>query len=170
MGCTSVQPGPSSSIRRNGIAPAFGPTAWLVLASLLAHVTEELPRFPEWATRHFGTTTPRFFIISHIPIVAIVAWIAFRAARRHATSRDTFALILAAAAFATNTLFHAAATLAFREYSPGLVTSLLYLPIAAYLGVRAKARFGSGLVLRAAIAGVIVSVLVTATLWLEVPI
>jgi len=44
---------------------------WLPLAVFGAHVAEEyVSGFPEWATRHFGTTSRRFFIASHVVLIS----------------------------------------------------------------------------------------------------
>ena len=42
---------------------------WLPSILFALHVAEEFPRFPEWATRHFGTTSRPYYVYSHIPLI-----------------------------------------------------------------------------------------------------
>ena len=150
--------------------PVFGLTAWLVLAALLAHIGEEWPRFPEWATRHFGTTTSRWYAISHVIIVALVAWLCSRAAIPTPSRATAAGFVTVIAALAANTLFHVASTLAFAEYSPGLGTALLYVPLLLVAGTRAAQRYDQALVVRASVAGLLLSAAITATMWIKVPV
>jgi hypothetical protein len=144
--------------------------SWLVLCAPLVHIVEEWPRFPGWATEHFGTTSPRFYLISHIPIVAVIAWAAYPASRSDASSRSIWFLAMIVAALGANGLFHAGATVRFGAYSPGLVTSVgVYLPLAGYLLPRLIAMLGVPKGLSACVAGVVVAMLVTASLALDMP-
>ena len=52
---------------------------WLPLVVFLAHIAEEGPRFPQWATRHFGATSRAFYFYSHLVLVAAdtaICWLA----------------------------------------------------------------------------------------------
>ena len=144
--------------------------AWIPLVTLLVHMAEEAPRFPRWATRHFGATSPAWYAYSHALLVALAVWIAWRA---DAGSGDAPALLLPGAAqwaLAVNALFHVAATLRFGAYSPGVISGVLFsLPATAYFFVRALSdgHLTSGQVLVAACAGTTVSALATASLWLQ---
>ena len=44
---------------------------WLPLLVFMAHVAEEYPRFPAWATRHFGATSKAWYVYAHMGLVAI---------------------------------------------------------------------------------------------------
>ena len=97
---------------------------WLVPAAFLLHCAEELPTFPDWATRHFGTTTTRFYLASHAVLVPSIFALIRRGADPSATraaARDAAAIPCALLA---NTAFHVASTRRFGEYSPGVVTAV----------------------------------------------
>jgi hypothetical protein len=155
---------------RDATAGPPGRLAWLLLVALALHMGEEWSRFPEWATRHFGTTSPRFFLVSHVPIVAVVAWVSWGASRRPAAESFLWWYAFILAAFVTNALFHVATTLVFREYSPGLVTGVvLYPAVAVRLLPRVLPILGPRRTLAASIAGALASVLVAASLALDMP-
>lgn len=106
---------------------------WLVPAAFLAHCGEELPRFPRWATEHFGTTTTRFYIASHCVLVPLVLESGARGSGRPGNRRAAFFATSVAAALGLNAVFHIATTALFRRYSPGLVTGVsAVLPASAY--------------------------------------
>jgi hypothetical protein len=142
---------------------------WATFALLAVHVAEEVPAFPAWATRHFGTTTPAFYVLSHIPLLAAVFYIA----RNAAAGAGTQWLWLAAAiqaGLAANGLFHLATTVVFGEYSPGVVTGAgLCVPFAVYFlsRVRGHGALRGAQVVTACVAGVVVAILLTASLWLH---
>lgn len=147
----------------------LGRAPWLVLGALLAHVAEELPRFPEWATRHFGTTSPAYFVLSHIPLLAAVLYIVYRASRPWASVWWVWLLLVVQAALAANGIFHLVATLWFREYSPGLVSAIaLYIPVTAYLLPRAVPHLGTLRTATACGAGIVVSGVFVGSLWLDI--
>lgn len=138
---------------------------WAVFAALLVHVAEELPNFPAWATAHFGTTTPRWFVLSHIPILGLAAWITARATRSNASDGAMWWMWVLIVALATNGVFHVAATLWFHEYSPGVVTSvLLYGPLFWLASRRLPRPAGAPRMV-----GVLVAFLLTGSLWLDMP-
>lgn len=95
---------------------------WLAPAVFTAHCAEELPRFPAWATRHFGTTTTRFYVASHCVLLPGVVGLTAAGTRRHASRHRTVAAAAIPVALVNNTAFHLLTTVRFREYSPGLVT------------------------------------------------
>lgn len=107
---------------------------WLVPAAFLAHCGEELPRFPRWATEHFGTTTTRFYVASHaLVLVPATLGAAHRAASRRGDPRAAFWATAVAAGYGVNALFHVATTFLFRRYSPGVVTGVaVVLPASGY--------------------------------------
>lgn len=148
----------------------LGRLPWLVFGALLAHITEEWFWFPEWATRHFGTTSPRFFAVSHVPIVALAFWVTIRATRAHASKLSTAAVWFIIAALSFNGAFHLITTFMFSEYSPGLATAVLfYFPLLAYLGPRVSAVLGFRQTFSTGIAGALVGALITSSLLIDMP-
>jgi hypothetical protein len=120
-------------IRRPAKRAAIG-FYWLVPAAFLAHIAEELPRFPRWATEHFGTTTTRFYVASHALVLVPATFAsANRAASRPGDHRAAFFATTVATGYGLNAIFHVATTALFRRYSPGLITAVaLVLPASAY--------------------------------------
>ena len=43
---------------------------WIPPLLFVLHMLEELPRFPAWATRHFGATSLPWYVYSHGVLVA----------------------------------------------------------------------------------------------------
>jgi hypothetical protein len=142
---------------------------WLPSAVFLAHMVEEFPTFPAWATRHFGVTTRPFYVYSHIPLTATLLGISFAATRDAGTTWQLLATASQWVLF-TNALFHIATTVLFREYSPGVVTGIaLFLPSTVYLLNRTWSEHlltGEQLC-SAVLLGTVVGALVVASLWLN---
>ena len=112
---------------------------WVVPAAFLAHCAEELPRFPAWATEHFGTTTTRFYLASHAVLVPWVLSNGAKAMRRPDDRRAVFASAMTASALGLNGVFHLVTTRLFREYSPGVVTgATLMLPASVFALARIR--------------------------------
>lgn len=112
---------------------------WLVPGALLAHCAEPLPRFPRWATEHFGTTTTRFYVASHCALVPLVLASGARGAGQPGSRRAAFFATSVATALGLNAVFHVATTALFRRYSPGLVIAAsALLPASAYTLYRAR--------------------------------
>ncbi|MGE3974175.1 MAG: HXXEE domain-containing protein [Bdellovibrionales bacterium] len=102
----------------------------LLPLTLVLHCLEEwLGGFPEWATRHFGgITTRKFYFLSHVPIFAVVFYFSGTFHQLQNPTEMLLALIVLFILF-TNGIFHLITTIWFREYSPGVITSLLcYFP------------------------------------------
>lgn len=147
----------------------LGRDPWFVLTALVFHVAEEVPNFPQWATRHFGTTSLTYFVLSHIPLFAAVLYIVYQASRSVVDVVWVWLLIAVQSALATNGVFHLLATLWFREYSPGVVTSvLIHAPVTAYLLPRAAQQLGPLPTAMACGTGTCVSALLIASLWLDI--
>jgi hypothetical protein len=146
---------------------------WIPALAFLVHVAEEYPRFPEWATRHFGTTSRPWYVYSHVPLVAAVLGISFLAAA--APARTLFPVLATSVqwVFATNAVFHVATTFVYREYSPGVITAVaLFLPGTAYLFGR-TVRDGlltPAQIVVAIVIGTVVGVAAVASLWLRMDI
>jgi hypothetical protein len=142
---------------------------WFPLAFFLIHVVEEWRRFPAWATRHFGATSRAWYVYSHIPLVAALYLLGLGASSARSGSAWWLLLTAAVCTLASNALFHLVATVAFREYSPGLVSGLLLLgPLAAWwcpLMYEGGVLDGADLAVAAGL-GVATGGLVVASLWL----
>lgn len=148
----------------------LGRAPWLVLGALVLHILEEWPDFPEWATRHFGTTSPGFFIVSHLPIVGFVGWAMWSATRPTPRPWAIWVLGLILAALGTNVLFHAGASVALRELAPGIFSAVvLYIPLVAYLLPGVARVLGRRRTAEAVAAGVLIALLITGSLWLDFP-
>ena len=147
----------------------LGKDPWFVLAALVFHVAEEVPNFPQWATRHFGTTSTTYFVLSHIPLFAAVLYIVYQASRPVVDAVWVWLLIAVQSALAVNAVFHILTTIWFREYSPGLVTSvLIYGPVTAYLLPRAARQLRALPTAMACATGTCISALMIASLWLDI--
>ena len=138
---------------------------WLPLLLLLLHMLEEYPRFPAWATRHFGATSKAWYVYSHIVLVTLVLYICWWADR---SAPQSWGRILGTALMITlafNGGFHIVTTLLFREYSPGVVTgTLLFLPAAGYLlfitfhdSVLTTAQIGSAIAIGTAVQAAVIA-------------
>jgi len=143
--------------------------AWLPSLALVIHVCEELPTFPAWATLRFGTTTPLWFVLSHIPILATAFWISRRASHEPTNRVALWWLLALQVALVANGVFHVVASIGFREYSPGLVSSvLIYTPMSIWLVPPLVRLLGVSAGRRAALMGCLLAVIATGTLFLDV--
>lgn len=116
---------------------------WLAPTAFLAHCAEELPRFPRWATKHFGTTSTRFYVVSHaLVVVPAVIMPAVHATRHPASTGAAFSSVAVAAGLGFNGIFHLATTALFREYSPGVFTGVFALLPAATHTIASARRDG----------------------------
>lgn len=107
---------------------------WLPLLVFVAHMLEEIPRFPAWATRRFGATSNAWYAYSHVVLVAAAIAICLWADGAPAESVARVASTALMLTMAWNGVFHVVATILFREYSPGVVTSVaLFFPATAYV-------------------------------------
>ena len=98
---------------------------WLPLLTFFAHMIEECPRLPAWATRHFGATSNAWYVYSHIVLVALIGSICWWAGVSPAKAWGPLLLIANSWSLACNAGFHIVTTWLFREYSPGVVTGTL---------------------------------------------
>lgn len=144
---------------------------WLPFILFLIHSAEEIAfGFPAWASDHFGSTTMYFFMQHHIPLFILGFVSSYYAVKRNG---PIFWRVLATAwqvQFLVNGIFHIVMTIAFKEYSPGVVTgALLFLPFTYYFIVevwRAKYLTPSQFKI-AFLVGPIVAFAAIASLWLE---
>src|SRR3989442_11756638 len=143
---------------------------WFIFAFLVAHVLEEFPGFPEWATRHFGTTTTGFYILSHIPLLTGAFFIVYRSSKDQKNGAWIFLAVLVQWALFVNGLFHLTTTLVFREYSPGVVTALvLYVPFTVYFLKRVirDGYLSHKQVVISCVGGTVLTALIIGSLWLD---
>ena len=107
---------------------------WLSLLVFLPHMAEEYPRFPAWATRHFGATSTAWYVYSHVGLVAIALAICSWAQNAPPQTSGPLLGTALMLTLAFNAVFHVVTTILFREYSPGLVTGvLLFFPAAGHV-------------------------------------
>ena len=140
----------------------------MTFALLVLHIAEEAPAFPAWVSHHFGTTTPGFYALSHIPLLAGAFYVARRAAAPGAGARWVWLSVAVQVGLAGNGLFHLATTILFREYSPGVITGVvLYMPFTAYLLTRAMALLPASRIATASLAGGAAALVLIASLWLD---
>jgi hypothetical protein len=115
-----------------GTKPPSVPGLWLYPALLALHVGEEAGLdFTGWAQRH---ASPRYTKRDFVQIngFGLVSTALASALIRRSDNRALFfawysAVLTQQAVF--NPVFHAGATLAFRDYSPGLASSLAFPPL-----------------------------------------
>jgi Protein of unknown function with HXXEE motif len=113
------------------MAASFRRMAWAFPAAYVAHVAEEAPGFTVWARRNASAqyTHTDFVRNNALGFVStIAATVAITRSERRALGLAYYTLVLTQQAV-FNALFHVGTTLAYREYSPGVVTSVLTLPL-----------------------------------------
>ena len=149
----------------------IGRLSWLLFAALLLHVFEELPAFPEWATAHFGTTSRTFYVIAHIPILALTAWFSYRASGLNPPRWSIWWMAATTIALTVNVFFHLSTAIAFREISPGMFTAVfIFIPVSIILLPRAFAFMDRPSAVLASATGVGISILFTWSLLLKMPV
>ena len=111
----------------------FRRAVWLFPVAFAAHVLEEAPGFTAWARRHGSSRyTEDDFIRNNALGLAmtIVGTRSSRLGRRAGRPMFSYFAIVLTQQAVFNTLFHSGTTVAYREYSPGLVTALAgFLPV-----------------------------------------
>jgi hypothetical protein len=109
---------------------SFRRLAWVFPAVYLLHVAEEAPGFVAWAKRN---ASPRYSERDFATINSL-GFLSTAAATAVVTRADSRRLNLAYYSLVVtqqalfNAMFHSVTTVAFREYSPGLITSILTVP------------------------------------------
>jgi hypothetical protein len=110
---------------------SFRRLAWAFPAAYLVHVAEEAPGFVSWARRN---ASPRYTQHDFVTIngLGFVTTVAATATVTRADSRTVdlayYTLVVTQQAL-FNALFHSVTTVTFREYSPGLITSIATVPL-----------------------------------------
>lgn len=146
---------------------------WLPLIVFIPHMVEEYPRFPAWATRHFGATSRAWYVYSHIFLVAIAVPVCLWAGNASSQGWGRIVGTALMITLAMNGVFHVVTTLIFREYSPGVLTgTLLFFPATGYmllLTVR-ESLLTTPQIGEAVVIGTVVQVAVIASLYLRMDI
>jgi hypothetical protein len=123
----------------------FRRAAWLLPAAFAVHVAEEAPGFVAWAQRHASPRYSRrdFWRNNALGMAMTLAGTALvtRTRDRRVVYPWHAAVLTQQALF--NPAFHAGTTVAWRAYSPGLVTSPLFL---AVWGLTTRAALREGLI------------------------
>ena len=105
----------------------------MFLGAFALHVLEEAPGFTAWARRHASERyTQRDFLRNNalgLGITGAATYVLARSSRRRGVFLVYYSTIFTQQAL-FNTVFHTGTTIAWREYSPGIITSLtLFLPL-----------------------------------------
>lgn len=146
---------------------------WIPLLVFVPHMLEEFPRFPAWATRHFGATSRAWYVYSHVVLVALIVGVAWSTETSRPGSWGALMAVGVMWSLACNGGFHLVTTILFRQYSPGVVTgTVLFFPATAYLlwQVIAGGMLSASQVALSILIGTAVQVGVIASLWLEMDI
>ena len=115
---------------------SFTIAVWLCPIAFTLHVLEEHPRFTLWAQRYINPNfTRQHYLKVHLSGIVGFAISAFLLWLFPTQSLVfLFFAFMLTPAFFCNVFFHAGATLAYRSYSPGLITAIvIYLPLYALL-------------------------------------
>lgn len=135
-----------------------------------AHVGEEyFAGFPQWASSHFGQTTQNFFLISHIPISISVVAICYLAGKTKIYS--LFGVVLSSLLL-VNGLFHLVSSVAFKEYSPGVLTGITFYTVTYWHVVRwseNEGQLSKIKILKASCIGAFISILIVGSLYIDMP-
>src|SRR5207248_1609123 len=113
------------------MAASFRRMACTFPAACVVHVAEEAPGFTSWARRNAPEryTQTDFLRNNALGFVStIAATVAITRSRRRALALTYYTLVVTQQAI-FNALFHVGTTLAYREYSPCVVTSVLTVPL-----------------------------------------
>ncbi|WP_435592672.1 HXXEE domain-containing protein [Nocardia sp. bgisy118] len=110
---------------------------WLFFAPFavfVVHTLEELPGFAAWASQHFAPMSTEKFALSHIPLILLVLWCSWRAARPEAAAGWVIVAVAFQWQFAVNSAFHLGGAAWFGDYSPGMVTAAtVALPVTVFV-------------------------------------
>jgi hypothetical protein len=126
---------PSLSLRR---------AAWLLPAALALHVAEEAPGFAAWARRNAwkGYADRDFVRINAAGLAMSVAATVLVSRTRSRAAFAAYHVAVLSQQALWNPVFHAGTTIAYREYSPGLVSAVALFPATWAVLTRAAVREG----------------------------
>lgn len=105
--------------------------AFLHVVNTIHFIDEYYFNFPEWATEHFGTTSKSYYLVSHALILALMLFLFVFLIKDKKNA--VFYMLTAQVIFFTNGLFHIVTTFLWAEYSPGLLSQLVILPMSLYI-------------------------------------
>lgn len=137
----------------------------------IVHCVEEyFFGFSEWATKHFGTTSQNWYLLSHTISAVILGVIVFYTYKGHKVG-IFFAFSFQILIF-TNGLFHIFTTILYKEYAPGVLTQILVIPISClvFLMICQSNMLSKKEILYSTITGYIISVIIILSLFINVPI
>jgi hypothetical protein len=110
----------------------FRRAVWLFPVAFAAHVAEEAPGFTAWARRHGSSRYTQADFIRNNALGLAMTIVGTRLVSRtpsRPAAFSYFAIVLTQQAL-FNTLYHSGTTVAYREYSPGLLTAVAgFLPL-----------------------------------------
>jgi Protein of unknown function with HXXEE motif len=109
------------------MAPSFRAVARLFVLAFAVHVAEEAPGFTAWAKRNASERyTQRDFVRNNaLGFVSTAAATAAVIRSDNRTLQMAYYTVVVTQQALFNAVFHAVSTIAFRQYSPGLITSLV---------------------------------------------
>jgi hypothetical protein len=155
-----------------GVKPKLNYKKFLLIQSLaILHVIEEyFLGFSGWATRHFGTTSQDWYVLSHVVLFIIIGIIAFYTYKGF-KSGLFWALALQVIIF-TNGLFHIFTTVLWKEYSPGVIAQIVVIPITyiVFRMIHQSGALSKKEILYSTITGCIISALIILSLYIDNPI
>ena len=136
---------------------------------ILIHVIEEISfGFPLWATKYFGTTTLTWYVISHMLLLPIILL-----PNSLNSNKKFFLHVSIQAAIFTNSIFHILTTILFKQYSPGVITSLfIVLPYSLIFFYKAltQTKYGTKQIFLPLFIGSIAGIIVVLSLFIVIPI
>jgi Protein of unknown function with HXXEE motif len=109
----------------------FRRAAWLLPAAFAVHVAEESQGFTAWAQRHASPRYSRrdFWRNNAVGMAMTLAGTALVTRTRDPRAVYPYYTAVLTQQALFNPAFHSATTVAWRTYSPGLATSVLFLPV-----------------------------------------
>lgn len=135
---------------------------------IFLHFAEEwLGGFVKWATVYFGTTTQNWYFLSHLLLIPLLAMPYF------IKKQSAYIMLSIQMAIFVNVLFHLIATMLFATYAPGVISgTFLIIPYSILIFAKCyqqtdlkKEQINSALIF-----GLLISMIIIATLYLDIKI
>lgn len=109
---------------------ALGRALWLVPPTFALHAVEEAPGFTRWLNRNISDEYSQAdFVRNNLAGMAMTLAGTWMLAKRPGRSLVFLYFVAVVSQQGVNGAWHAGTTAAYGEYSPGLVTGLLLLPL-----------------------------------------
>jgi len=139
------------------------------LFNVIHCVEEYFFGFSEWATKHFGTTSQNWYLLSHVILAVILGVIAFYTYKGFRVG-VFFAFAIQVMIF-TNGLFHIFTTILWREYAPGVFAQILILPVSCIVFriIHQSGVLSKKAILYSTITGCMLSAFIVLSLFIDVP-